>query len=114
MRGLFIRYYLNKLCRDKLPDTGNQYEGSGGTVDDSIDFLLANLGEMNRLWIRIQYTGGVRDKKRREKERNDLRVTVGENIVRLSNLEGMNLSVYKETVLPKILETITSSNDLIA
>jgi len=41
-------------------------------------------------------------------------VTVGENIVRLSNLEGLNLQVYKETVLPKILETITQSNDLIA
>ena len=107
MRGLFIRYYLNKLCKDKLPDIGNTYEDHGGRVEDSIDFLLTNLGEMNRLWVRIQYTGGVRDKKRREKERGDLRVTVGENIVRLSNLEGLNLQMYKETVLPKIMETIT-------
>lgn len=32
MRGLFVRYYLNKLCKDKLPDIDNQYEGHGGTV----------------------------------------------------------------------------------
>mmetsp|Transcript_14588 Transcript_14588/g.2390 ORF Transcript_14588/g.2390 Transcript_14588/m.2390 type:complete len:86 (-) Transcript_14588:1745-2002(-) len=53
MRGLFVRYYLNKLCKDKLPDTGNTYEDHGGRVEDSIDFLLTNLGEMNRLWVRI-------------------------------------------------------------
>lgn len=114
IRGLFLRYYLNKCCKDKLPDNGNEYEGEGGDVADAIDFLVNNLGEMNRLWIRLQHTGAVRDKTRRDKERNDLRVTVGENIVRLANLQGVNIDNYTTLVLPKVLETITSSKDVMS
>jgi vacuolar protein sorting-associated protein 35 len=114
MRGLFLRYYLNKVCKDKLPDVGNEYEGEGGSVDDSIDFLVTNLSEMNRLWVRMQHTGSVRDKTKREKERNDLRVTVGENIVRLANLQGTDISRHERLVLPKVLEIVTSSKDVIS
>ena len=114
IRGLFLRYYLNKVCKDKLPDKGNEYEGEGGDTNDSIEFILTNLSEMNRLWIRMQHTGHVKDKVKREKERSDLRVTVGENIIRLSNLEGVTLEIYKSTVLPKILETVTTAKDTIS
>lgn len=27
MRGLFMRYYFLKMCKNYLPDTGNEYEG---------------------------------------------------------------------------------------
>jgi vacuolar protein sorting-associated protein 35 len=114
MRGLFLRYYLNKVCKDKLPDKGSEYDTDGEGVVDSIDFLLTNLSEMNRLWVRMQHTGTVKDKSKREKERNDLRVTVGENIVRLSSLQGLNIELYQTTVLPKVLEIITSSKDPIS
>jgi len=114
IRGLFLRYYLNKICKDKLPDKGNEYEGEGGDTNDSIEFILTNLSEMNRLWIRMQHTGHVKDKVKREKERSDLRVTVGENIIRLSNLEGVTLEIYKSHVLPKILETVTTAKDTIS
>ncbi|CAG9335271.1 unnamed protein product [Blepharisma stoltei] len=113
MRGLFLRYYLNKVCKDKLPDKGSEYEDSGD-VTDSVDFLLQNLSEMNRLWVRMQHTGSVRDKTKREKERSDLKVTVGENIVRLSNLQGVNLELYQSVVLPRIIEIVTSSKDAIS
>jgi vacuolar protein sorting-associated protein 35 len=43
---------------------------------------------MNKLWIRM--SGGSKDKPKREKERIDLKVIVGENILRLSSLEGVN------------------------
>mmetsp|Transcript_3112 Transcript_3112/g.1825 ORF Transcript_3112/g.1825 Transcript_3112/m.1825 type:complete len:123 (-) Transcript_3112:575-943(-) len=113
-RGLFLRYYLNKCCKDKLPDIGNEYEAEGVSVDDSIEFLLTNLSEMNRLWVRMQHAGSVRDRTKREKERNDLRVTVGENLVRLSNLEGLTLEKYKSVVLAKILDVVTSCKDVIS
>ncbi|OMJ95824.1 hypothetical protein SteCoe_721 [Stentor coeruleus] len=114
MRGLFLRYYLNKVCKEKLPDKGSEYDTDGEGTNDSVDFLLTNLSEMNRLWVRMQHTGTVKDKTKREKERNDLRVTVGENIVRLSSLQGLTLELYISTVLPKILEIITSSKDSIS
>jgi len=50
----------------------------------------------------------------REVERNELRVTVGENIIRLSSLEGLTYEIYKENVLPKILEIIVICKDTLA
>lgn len=50
----------------------------------------------------------------REVERNELRVTVGENIIRLSSLEGLTYEIYKNTVLPKILEIIVICKDTMA
>jgi vacuolar protein sorting-associated protein 35 len=29
LKGLFLRYYFLMMCKDKLPDVGNQYEGEG-------------------------------------------------------------------------------------
>ena len=112
IRGLFLRYYLNKMSKDKLPDVHT--DQTRGTVDDSIEFLLNNFSEMCRLWVRMQHTGGIKDKTKREKERNDLKVTVGENIVRLSSLEGITMEAYTNVVLPRSLEVILSSKDSIA
>lgn len=50
-------------------------------------------------------------KNAREKERIDLKMIIGENIVRLSDLEGVNVEVYKENVLPKLLEIVLNSKD---
>ena len=60
---------------------------------------------MNRLWIRIK---SIRQFKKveREKQRMDLKVTVGENIVRLSRFEGVNLETYQATVLPALIKLV--------
>ena len=52
------------MCKDKLPDAGNEYEGEGGDIKDSINCILNNLAEMNKLWIRMQM--GSKDKPKRE------------------------------------------------
>ena len=44
----------------------------------------------------------------------ELKVTVGENLHRLSGLEGVTLEVYQEDVLPKLLELIIHCNDTIS
>lgn len=73
-RGLFLRNYLSQVSRDKLPDTGSPYEGVGGDVADAYEFVLQNFAEMNRLWVRLQHMGGSKEtRKKREKERNELR-----------------------------------------
>jgi len=114
MRGLFLRNFLSQISKDKLPDMGSEYEGVGGTVKDAIEFVLQNFGEMNKLWVRMQHQGAVRERARREKERRNLRQLVGVNLVRLSEMEGVDLAVYKETVLPRILEQIINCKDTIA
>ena len=55
---------------------------------------MSNLKEMNRLWIRIKSIRAFK-KVEREKQRMDLKVTVGENIVRLSRLDGVDLEKYQ-------------------
>uniref|UniRef100_A0A7S4UC97 Vacuolar protein sorting-associated protein 35 n=1 Tax=Guillardia theta TaxID=55529 RepID=A0A7S4UC97_GUITH len=111
MRGLFLRNYLLQCARDKLPDIGSEY---GSDVADGIDFLMHNFAEMNKLWVRMQHQGPVRDRERRERERLDLRILVGTNLVRLSNLEGIDADMYKTQVLPRILEQVISCKDQIA
>lgn len=69
---------------------------------------------MNKLWVRMQYQGHTRFKEKREQERKELRLLVGTNLVRLSQLECMNSTLYSTTVLPKILEQLVNCNDAIA
>ncbi|EGR30479.1 vacuolar sorting protein, putative [Ichthyophthirius multifiliis] len=111
-RGLFLRYYFLKMCKDRLPDKDSEYCGDGGDIHDCINVITRNLGEMNKLWIRM--SGKSKGKPKREQERIDLKLTVGENLHRLSSLEGVNLELYKSTVLPKLIEIVTSTKDAIS
>jgi len=113
-RGLFLRTYLSEMVKDKLPDSGSEYEGKGGSVRDAVDFVLVNFTEMNKLWVRMQYQGPTREREKRESERSELRLLVGKNIARLSQLEGVDLDTYTKTVFPKLVEQIVSCRDVIA
>ena len=114
MRGLFLRNYLAQACKDKLPDAGSEYEGHGGDVSDAVDFVLQNFSETNRLWVRMQNQGPSKERKRREKERQELRILVGTNLVRLSQLDGVDVGTYVESVLPRLLEQVVNCKDSIA
>ena len=85
-----------------------------GNVMDSIFFVLSNFAEMNKLWVRMQHLGHTRDRERREKERLELRLLVGTNLVRLSQLESVDVNLYTRVVLPGILEQVVSCKDAIA
>uniref|UniRef100_A0A7N0UV23 Vacuolar protein sorting-associated protein 35 n=1 Tax=Kalanchoe fedtschenkoi TaxID=63787 RepID=A0A7N0UV23_KALFE len=114
LRGLFLRSYLSQVSRDKLPDIGSDYEGDEDTVMDAVEFVLQNFTEMNKLWVRMQHQGPARDKEKREKERSELRDLVGKNLHVLSQIEGVDLDLYKDTVLPRVLEQIVNCKDDIA
>ena len=51
---------------------------------------------MNKLWVRIQHQGHTRERERREKERLELRILVGTNLVRLSQLESIDADLYQK------------------
>jgi vacuolar protein sorting-associated protein 35 len=114
IRGLFLRFYLLKTVKDLLPDKGNEYEDDENDVTDSIDFILKNFKEMNRLWIRLQYMSSQKDDYKKEEERDELKTTVGENIYRLSSLEGLTVDLYKTKVLPYILDTLIVCEDVMS
>ncbi|KAH6917731.1 vacuolar protein sorting-associated protein 35 [Coprinopsis sp. MPI-PUGE-AT-0042] len=113
VRGLFLRHYLSGQTRDHMP-VGNEPGSPAGCLQDSIDFLLSNFIEMNKLWVRLQHQGHSRDREKRELERRELRILVGTNLVRLSSLEGVDLDLYQKIILPSILEQVVSCKDVIA
>ena len=96
----------------KLPDTGSLRPR--GNLQDSISFVLTNFIEMNKLWVRLQHQGHSRDREKRELERRELRILVGTNLVRLSQLDGVDLDMYQRTILPSILEQVVNCKDVIA
>ncbi|KAF7338538.1 Vacuolar protein sorting-associated protein 35 [Mycena venus] len=112
IRGLFLRHYLSGQTRDHLPVGVDN--GPGGNLQDSISFVLTNFIEMNKLWVRLQHQGHSRDREKRELERRELRILVGTNLVRLSQLDGVDLEMYQRTILPSILEQVVNCKDVIA
>jgi vacuolar protein sorting-associated protein 35 len=85
-----------------------------GNLQDSISFVLTNFIEMNKLWVRLQHQGHSRDREKREMERKELRILVGTNLVRLSQLDGVDLEMYQVHILPSILQQVVSCKDVIA
>ncbi|KAG7565274.1 Vacuolar protein sorting-associated protein 35 [Arabidopsis suecica] len=114
LRGLFLRSYLAQVTRDKLPSIGSDLEGDGDAHMNALEFVLQNFTEMNKLWVRMQHQGPSREKDKREKERNELRDLVGKNLHVLSQLEGVDLGIYRDTVLPRILEQVVNCKDELA
>lgn len=112
IRGLFLRHYLSSLVKDFLPDIHNL--AANEKSEDSILFILSNFTEMNKLWVRMQYLGSSKEKDRREAERKELKILVGTNLVRLSELESVDNQKYKEIVLPQILEQVVNCRDSMA
>ena len=94
-RGLFLRNYLSQVTKNRLPDINSPNQNLG-TVSDAISFVLVNFAEMNKLWVRLQHQGVSKERERREKERKELRILVGTNLVRLSQLDGVDLEMYQK------------------
>lgn len=101
IRGLFLRYYLSGQSRDCLP-IGDS-DGPEGNLTDSIHFVITNFIEMNKLWVRLQHQGHSREREKRMKERQELQILIGSNLVRLSQLDGVDAETYKTVRLPLFL-----------
>ncbi|KAF5003237.1 hypothetical protein FDECE_10195 [Fusarium decemcellulare] len=110
IRGLFLRYYLSGQARDFLPTT--ETDGPEGNLSDSINFVLTNFVEMNKLWVRLQHQGHSREREQRVRERKELQLLVGSNIVRLSQL--VDLETYKTSILAPLLEQVVQCRDVLA
>jgi vacuolar protein sorting-associated protein 35 len=110
IRGLFLRYYLSGQARDYLPTALG--DGPEGNLQDSVNFVLTNFVEMNKLWVRLQHQGHSREREQRTKERQELQLLVGSNLVRLSQL--VDLEAYKSSILQPLLEQVVQCRDVLA
>ena len=110
IRGLFLRYYLMGQARDYLP--GGKEDGPQGSLQDSINFILTNFVEMNKLWVRWQHQGHSREREQRTQERRELELLVGSNLVRLSQL--VDLETYKSVIIQPLLEQVVQCRDVLA
>ncbi|POW10606.1 hypothetical protein PSTT_05997 [Puccinia striiformis] len=111
-RGLFLRHYLS-AHQDTIDRAFGRVSPSGN-LHDSLGFVLTNFIEMNKLWVRLQHQGLSRDREKREMERKELRILVGTNLVRLSQLDGVDLDMYQGMILPAVLEQVVNCKDTIA
>ena len=71
--------------------------------------LFQNLDDMNRLWIRLNNIDDPEERIIREREREQLKYLVGENITRLSSLNAITPEIYRKKVLPRIIEILLDS-----
>lgn len=108
IRGLFLRYYLNQRTKDFLP------LGTKEEIDQSIQFIISNFIEMNKLWVRLQFQGPLSERSKRSEERNELKILVGSNLVKLSQMDFIDKEYYRDTILPLLLEQIIKCNDKLA
>jgi len=96
--------------KDKLPDG----ERSKEQLERTIGFVLENFTAMNRLWVRLQYDCPPEMNKLRTKQRRELSLLVGSSIMTISQLRGVDLSLYKTLILPKLLDQIVSCKESLA
>ena len=105
IRALFLRHYLLSIFKQYLPDSNEQQ------TDRSLDFLLTNFAQMNRMWVRIEDIMGSDERK---EQRADFSVLIGTNIQRISALNGITIEKYSNVILPFIAKHVELCEDALA
>lgn len=54
LKGLFLRNYLLTCTKELLP-VNAPVDGDEGNINDSLEFVMTNFSEMNKLWVRMQH-----------------------------------------------------------
>ncbi|QLG71437.1 hypothetical protein HG535_0B04790 [Zygotorulaspora mrakii] len=105
IRGLFLRYYLSQRTKNLLPPDLFEFNAN---------FVITNFIEMNKLWVRLQHTGPLRQREQRTRERKELQILVGSQLVRLSQIVDDNIQLYKDQILPTVLEQAVQCRDVVS
>lgn len=122
IKGMFLRYYLLQRCKfifENDKSKLNKEKKNTVTTEFKVDFLIANFIEMNKLWIRLQYQGQFKEKLSKLKERKEVELLIGYNLVQITEVldveeEQEAINLYKENTLPRILKQIISCRDIIS
>jgi len=110
-RALFLRHFLLHILKDVLPDINHT---EGGSIEDTLTFILENFKQMNVLWVRLEFSLDTKTSEERKLQRSQLKQLVGSNIQRIAAIRGLDVAHYKEIILPFIVEQINACHESLA
>ncbi|EDO19008.1 hypothetical protein Kpol_2002p79 [Vanderwaltozyma polyspora DSM 70294] len=111
-RGLFLRYYLSQMTNDYF---NNNHPSTKEDLLFDLEFNFNNFTEMNKLWVRLQHQGPLRERDLRSQERIDLKILIGSQLVKLSQLiDANNWDIYNDVFLKNFLLQLIQCNDKIS
>lgn len=109
IRGLFLRYYLSQRTKQFLDAPVSEHDKKF-----NINFIIENFIEMNKLWVRLQHQGPLKERDQRTRERKELQILIGANLVRLSQIVENDFPLYSTELLPRVLEQVVQCRDVVS
>lgn len=107
IRGLFLRYYLSQRTKTWIVE-------SNLSKKFVVTFIITNFIEMNKLWVRLQHQGPLKERELRTKERKELQILIGSNLVRISQVIEDDIVIYQKEILPLVLEQVIQCRDSVS
>ena len=115
LRAFWLRYFLFKNIKDKLPIKNGDYINNKEYYYDymkiSIDFLMENLEYMNYFILRIRKEFFIDNQILDKNEREKMIISEQEIIEEISNIKGLTKKIFEKNILPKFMEIIYESEN---
>ena len=115
LRAFWLRYFLYKYIKDKLPIKNGEYMNNNDYYFDymkiSINFLMENLIYMNHYILRIRKELFIDNEILKQKERENMIICMQEIIEEISNIKGLTKNIFENNILPKFIEMIFDSEN---
>ena len=115
LRAFWLRFFLFKYTKDKLPIKNGDYINNKDYFFDyfkvSMNFLLENLYYMNHYLLRIKKEISIDNEILPEKEREKMIFSQQEVIEEISNIKYLTKNYFENKILPKLVEIICDSEN---
>ena len=115
LRAFWLRFFLFKYTKDKLPIKNGDYINNKDYFFDyfkvSMNFLMENLHYMNHYILRVKKEISIDNEILSEKDRENMILSQQEVIEEISNIKYLTKNYFENKILPKLIEIICDSED---